>query len=70
MKRIIYILLALTFAVYSFAQTATENYIVTKTYTQGDNTTEITQIQYFDGLGRPVETVMKAFTVSCWIYLN
>ena len=62
MKRILYILLAWTCAVYSFAQTATENYIATKTYTQGDNTTGITQIQYFDGLGRPVETVMKAFT--------
>lgn len=46
------------------AQTLTENHIVTKTFTKDDNNTAITQIQYFDGLGRPVETVMKAFTPS------
>ena len=47
-----------------FAQTTTENYVLTKTYTANDNSTGITQIQYFDGLGRPIETVMKAFTPS------
>ncbi len=64
MKRILYILLAWTCAVYSFAQSATENYIATKTYTKNDNTTGITQIQYFDGLGRPIETVQKGITPS------
>lgn len=44
------------------AQTTTENYVLTKTYTEDDGSTGITQIQYFDGLGRPIETVMKAFT--------
>ena len=40
------------------------NYIATKTYTKNDNTTSITQIQYFDGLGRPIETVQKGITPS------
>jgi RHS repeat-associated protein len=47
-----------------FAQTNTENYVLTKTYTDKDNSTGITQIQYYDGLGRPIETVMKAYTPS------
>jgi RHS repeat-associated protein len=62
MKRIINIITLLVLATGLPAQTTTENYIVTKTYTQADNSTAITQIQYYDGLGRPIETVMKAFT--------
>lgn len=76
MKQIIYILAFLFMWQHVSAQTLTENHIVTKTFTKDDNNTAITQIQYFDGLGRPVETVMKAFTpagkdfVSTIIYDN
>ncbi|CAG5068871.1 hypothetical protein DYBT9623_01603 [Dyadobacter sp. CECT 9623] len=46
-----------------FAQpTSTQNYILTRTYKQtgaaaGDVSKVSTQVQYFDGLGRPVQTV-------------
>ncbi len=62
MKRFKYIIILLVTVSNMFSQTSTENYIVTKTYTQNDNTTGITQIQYFDGLGRPVETVIKGIS--------
>jgi hypothetical protein len=49
------------------AQSSDQNYILTRTYTSnGANgaTDSIDVIQYFDGLGRPVETVQKGITPS------
>ena len=39
-----------------------QNYIHTRTYTKEDGTTYLDAIQYFDGLGRPVQVVQKAVT--------
>jgi RHS repeat-associated protein len=39
-----------------------QNYIATRTYTQADSSTYLDVFQYFDGLGRPIETVQKQFT--------
>ncbi|MBS7112666.1 MAG: RHS repeat-associated core domain-containing protein, partial [Dysgonomonas mossii] len=44
------------------AQTASQNYIQTRTYTKEDGTAYLDAIQYFDGLGRPVQVVQKAVT--------
>jgi len=57
-KLIIVVGLATPFV--AMGQSANQNYILTKTYT-GANTS-MDNIQYFDGLGRPVETVQKQFT--------
>ena len=60
----IYILLLVMVVAFAdmpvFGQSANQNYIQTKTYTSASVT--INGIQYFDGLGRPVETVQKQFT--------
>lgn len=64
MKKAIYVF-SLTFvALFINAQTTTENYIRTKTYTKDDGTTFIEQIQYFDGFGRLIETIQKEITPS------
>ena len=42
------------------AQSANQNYILTRTYTSASAYFE--DIQYYDGLGRPIETVQKQFT--------
>lgn len=39
------------------AQSPDQNYVITKTYTQSDGSTALTQIQYYDGLGRPKQNV-------------
>ncbi len=44
------------------SQTANQNYIQTRTYTKDDGTTYLDAIQYFDGLGRPMQVVQKAVT--------
>ena len=64
MKKILFILLFFPLGVW--AQTSTENYIVTKTYkvpstqviTDTDPTQTSTSIQYFDGLGRAKQSVI------------
>lgn len=38
------------------------NYITTRTYTSDDGTKYLDAVQYFDGLGRPVQTVQRAIT--------
>ena len=52
----------LFFCVSAMSQTHSHNYVLTKTYTENNNSTGITQIRYFDELGRPIETVLKAYT--------
>lgn len=41
---------------------ASQNYIQTKTYTADDGSLYMEAIQYFDGLGRPVQTVQRGIT--------
>ena len=45
-----------------YSQMASQNYIQTRTYTNDATTAYLDNIQYFDGLGRPVETVQKGVT--------
>lgn len=40
----------------------TQNYILTRTYTTENGSLYLDQIQYFDGLGRPVQTVQRGIT--------
>ncbi len=47
-----------------YSQTSNQNYILTRTYTNEAGTTYLDQIQYFDGLGRPVQTVQRGVTPS------
>ena len=47
-------------AINIYPQSADQNYIVTKTYTSTTASNDV--IQYYDGLGRPVQTVQKQFT--------
>ena len=44
------------------AQSANQNYILTRTYTSEDGTKYLDNIQYFDGLGRPAQTVQRKIT--------
>src|ERR1035437_3520038 len=83
MKSFYYILLFLGIPLWLSAQTSTQNYIVTTVPTvpvtnpttltdvnSGSNSN--TTIQYFDGLGRPMETVQKAQSSkdeSTWVDL-
>ncbi|MDR1717130.1 MAG: DUF6443 domain-containing protein, partial [Prevotella sp.] len=39
-----------------------QNYIQTKTYTASDASRYMETIQYFDGLGRPMQTVQRGIT--------
>lgn len=39
-----------------------QNYILTRTYTKEDGSRYLDQVQYFDGLGRPVQTVHRGIT--------
>ncbi|MDR0828715.1 MAG: DUF6443 domain-containing protein [Prevotellaceae bacterium] len=45
-----------------FAQSNDQNYIRTRTYTTSDGAEYLDQIAYFDGLGRPNETVLRKIT--------
>ncbi|MFT4223128.1 DUF6443 domain-containing protein, partial [Dysgonomonas sp.] len=39
-----------------------QNFILTRTYTASDGSHYLDQVQYFDGLGRPVQTVQRGIT--------
>lgn len=39
-----------------------QNYILTRTYTKEDASRYLDQVQYFDGLGRPVQAVQRGIT--------
>ena len=43
-----------------------QNYIQTKTYTTADASRYMETVQYFDGLGRPMQTVQRAITPATW----
>ena len=46
------------------SQTATQNYIHTRTFINDTGNTYLDQIEYFDGLGRPIQSVQKGITPS------
>ena len=60
MKKIIHIIILLLFSLNLIAQSSDQNYILSRIYQTKDGSSYLDQIQYFDGLGRPVETVLKA----------
>jgi RHS repeat-associated protein len=62
MKRIIYIFSLCIISIQANTQTTTENFIRSRTFTKDDASTYLDQIQYFDGLGRPIETIQKGVT--------
>ena len=63
MKSFIHIIAGICLACLSaFSQSQDQNYIRTRTMTNDAGTEYIETIQYFDGLGRPVETVQKGIT--------
>ncbi|MDD4993092.1 MAG: DUF6443 domain-containing protein [Paludibacter sp.] len=62
MKQILYIISLLLVPVWILAQTTTQNYVLSKTYQDANASSSLDVIQYFDGLGRPVETVQKGVT--------
>ncbi|MFT4222488.1 DUF6443 domain-containing protein, partial [Dysgonomonas sp.] len=45
-----------------YSQSTNQNYILTRTYTNETGSTYLEQVQYFDGLGRPMQMVQKAIT--------
>ncbi|MCD7936407.1 MAG: DUF6443 domain-containing protein, partial [Tannerellaceae bacterium] len=62
MKQILYILAILCILTQSHAQTSTQNYIRTRTYLYQTDAEYRDQVTYFDGVGRPVQTVQAAVT--------
>ena len=60
MKRFILFIICLVSACVMRAQIATYNYILTRTLRDTTGTSYIENIGYYDGLGRPVQTVGKA----------
>ncbi|WP_321425139.1 DUF6443 domain-containing protein [uncultured Bacteroides sp.] len=59
---ILSLLLFLVVTQYSYAQSTTQNYILSRTMTDSTGTKYMDVIQYYDGLGRPVQKVQKDFT--------
>ncbi len=49
-------------AICSYGQSKDQNYIRTRTYMSTDTTKRMDQVQYFDGLGRPNQTVQVGIT--------
>ena len=45
-----------------YSQSFNQNYTQTRTYTNESGTTYLDAIQYYDGLGRPMQTVQKGIT--------
>ncbi len=63
MKKIVtFLIYAILMAAIAGAQSTDQNYIKTTTYLDDSQSKSIESIQYFDGLGRPVQTVQKGIT--------
>jgi len=62
MKQYILIAIISLCALSIFAQSTDQNFIKTTTITNASGTEKIEQIVYFDGLGRPVQTVQRGIT--------
>jgi RHS repeat-associated protein len=58
MKKTLYALLLLP--IVGLAQTTTENFIKTTTYKGAGATLPVSQVTYFDGLGRPIQQIANA----------
>ncbi len=72
MKQIINILAILLLPLSLKAQSTDQNYIQTRSYQTANGVSYLDQIQYFDGLGRPVQSVKKAQTTkdgATWVDL-
>jgi len=63
-KKIYIILLGILIPMIVYTQSSFQNYIQTRTYTNDSSTIYLDAIQYFDGLGRPVQSVQKSITPS------
>jgi RHS repeat-associated protein len=61
-KNIFTVILLVSSYQLSWCQSADQNYIRTRTMTDKEGSTYIERIQYFDGLGRPVQTVQRGIT--------
>lgn len=61
-KLFIYIIFWGIVSINLYFQSTDQNYILTRTYTKEDGSRYLDYVQYFDGLGRPVQTVQKAIT--------
>ncbi len=48
----------------AYSQSSDQNYILTRTFTSEDGTKYLDAIQYYDGLGRPVQNVQRKVTPS------
>ena len=59
-KTVVAAILGTVIPLAGIAQSANQNYILTRTYKSGS--AYFDDIQYYDGLGRPMETVQKQFT--------
>ena len=55
-------LLSLLIPALSSAQSPSENYILSRTFTSKDGSTSLERVTYFDGLGRPSQTVSVGIT--------
>ena len=62
MKRLYFIILLLSTVCSLSSQDNGQNYILTRTFLNESGTKYIDNIQYFDGLGRPFQTVQKGVT--------
>ncbi|GHV36547.1 hypothetical protein FACS1894178_7890 [Bacteroidia bacterium] len=62
MKKLPLIILTTFITIQTFAQSSNQNYIRSRTYTSVIADSYIDEIQYFDGLGRPIETVQKGIS--------
>ncbi|MDR1706658.1 MAG: RHS repeat-associated core domain-containing protein [Prevotella sp.] len=61
-KYIYYILLLALISLDVYPQSTNRNFVLSRTYTNESGTTYLDQVQYFDGLGRPVQAVQKGIT--------
>lgn len=59
MKRYIVLFYYISLSLSGFSQSSTENYIQTETMLDKNGSNKLTSIQYFDGLGKAIQTVVS-----------